>query len=290
MRAALERILQPLWSVPEVSKQVLLTLALLLTMVFPVEGRAALTAQEIIALAQSQLTVPSEFVRGEMKVYRGETVVRSYSFVLGKLWDAETHTEYVRVDFMTAIDSSLGSSRYLLKRTAYTSPAQWVYLPALRRVRITAYRSDDPLLQSDYLFYDLTTIQDFADYRYRFVDPNEQAPVIEGEPQRALVPYQRTLFELEQRDGTYIVTGAKYMARDEEREARFLEFAEIAPGRFRPQKVVIRAKGGRTEFVFSHWVLSPPEPRLFTPTSLGTKTLTLPEDNGEGEKASEPLR
>lgn len=248
----------------------------------PLPAIAAPTAQEIITLAQQQLAVPSEFVLGEMKVYRSERLNRSYSFVLGRLWDEQTQTEYVRIDFQTAINSGPDSSphsdhRYLLKRTAQAPPTQWLYLPALRRVRITPYRPDDPLLQGDYLFYDLTAIQDFTDYRYRFVDAHAQSPVIEGEPHTALVPYQRTIFTLERRGETYVMTDVKSVARGKERHARFSGFSEIIPGRYRPQQMVVLGEGGRTEVTFSQWTLhSIPEPQLFTPTHIETQMLTLP--------------
>ena len=266
-------------------KTILLVVTLLLTTrAFPAAESTALTAQEIITLAQQQLTVPSEFVLGEMKVYRGEKLDRFYSFVLGRLWEEQTQTEYVRIDFKTAINSAPDSSslysdhRYLLKRTAQALPIQWLYLPALRRVRITPYRPDDPLLQSDYLFYDLTAILDFADYHYRFIDANEQTPVIEGEPQAALVPYQRTIFELERRDGTYIVSGVKYLSYGKERQVRFSAFNEIAPDRYRPQQMVVTAEGGHTEVTFHHWTVSTPNAQLFTPPHLETQTLTLPPE------------
>jgi hypothetical protein len=201
---------------------------------------------------------------------------------LGRLWQADTQTEYVRIDFKTAINIAPDSSslyadhRYLLKRTVQALPTQWLYLPALRRVRITPYRPDDPLLQSDYLFYDLTAILDFADYHYRFVDADEQTPVIEGEPQVALVPYQRTTFTLEKRGGTYIVTEVRYFAAGKERHVRFSTFSETAPGRYRPQQMVVTAEGGRTEITFHHWTVSTSDAQLFTPTHLETQTLTLP--------------
>ncbi len=218
-----------------------------------------------------------------MKVYREERLNRSYSFVLGRLWDEQSKTEYVRIDFKTAInsgpDSSLHSDhRYLLKRTFQTPATQWLYLPALRRVRITPYRPDDPLLQSDYLFYDLTTILDFVDYRYRSVEANEQTPIIEGEPQTAVVPYKRTLFTLERRGQTYLVTKMMSTIRGEERQTDFSTFDEVAPGRFRPRQMVVTREGGRTEVTFQHWAVSNiPEPQLFTPTHLETRTLSLPE-------------
>lgn len=118
-------------------------------------------------------------------------------------------------------------------------------------------------------------------YRYRFVDASEQAPVIEGEPQTALVPYQRTVFELERRGGTYIVTGVKYEAGGKERQARFSAFTEIAPGRYRPQQMVVVGEGGRTEVTFSHWtVRSAPESQLFTPAHL--ETPAIPGQGGKG--------
>jgi len=253
-------------------KTILLLVLFFSAMLFPKTTSAAPTAQEIIALAQQQLTVPSEFVLGEMKVYRGERLNRRYSFVLGKLWDAPTQTESVRIDFQSAINSSPDSSslysdhRYLLKRTAQVLPTQWLYLPALRRVRITPYRPDDPLLQSDYLFYDLTTIHDFSDYRYRFVETNEQTPIIEGEPHTSFVPYQRTLFTLERRGGAYLVTKISYIAGGKEWQVYFSAFTEIAPGRFRPRQMLVTREGGRTEVTFQHWTVSDiPTPRLFTP-------------------------
>ncbi|MGH8006069.1 MAG: outer membrane lipoprotein-sorting protein [Candidatus Binatia bacterium] len=247
-------------------------------MAFPAEGRATLTAHDIITLAQQQSTVPSEFVQGEMKVYSGERLARFYSFVLGRLWEQETQTEYVRIDFKNAIDPSPSPGhRYLLKRTAQTPPTQWLYVPALRRVRITSYRPDEPLLQSDYLFYDLTVIHDFTDYSYQFIDTNQQTPVIKGAPHTAIVPYQQSIFALEQRGETYVVTGIKSMTQGEEKHSRFLEYVEIAPGRFRPTKLEVIAEGGRTEFVFSRWTFPSPDPNLFTPKSLETHLLTLPE-------------
>jgi hypothetical protein len=252
-------------------------------MVFTPEGRTELTAQEIIARAQRQLAVPSEFTLGEMKVYRGQSLSRFYSFVLGKLWDKDSQTEYVRIDFKVAIDSSLYTdSRYLLKRASETPPVQWFYLPALRRVRIVPYQPDDPLLQSDYLFYDLTPIQNFTDYGYELVDPNEQAPVIKGESQSSFVPYQRATFRFKRRGATYLISGIRYVVGDKEKQVRFSGFTKIAPGRFRPQKMVVIGDGGRTEFVFRRWVLGTPRPELFTPVQLETRMLSLPED-GEGE-------
>ncbi|MBI3301820.1 MAG: outer membrane lipoprotein-sorting protein [Deltaproteobacteria bacterium] len=199
---------------------------------------------------------------------------------MGKLWEEATQTESVRLDFKTAVNSSGDSAlysdqRYLLKRVAQTPASQWLYLPALRRVRIVPYQPDDPLLQSHYLFYDLTTIQDFGDYHYRFIDANEQAPVIEGMPldTAGLVPYERAVFHLERLGETYVVTEVQYVARGKEKRARFLAFREIAPGCFRPHQLVVGDENGRTEFVFHNWVLRAPEPQLLTPAHLETQTL-----------------
>jgi Outer membrane lipoprotein-sorting protein len=223
--------------------------------------------------------VPAEFVLGEMQVYRGERLNRSYSFIMGKLWDEGTQTEYVRIDFKTAVDSSLHSDhRYLLKRAALTPATQWLYLPALRRVRIVPYQPDDPLLQSDYLFYDLTAIQNFDDYHYRFIDANEQAPVIEGKPRDKAfpVPYEAMIFRLERRGESYVVTEITGVNRGKEKHARFSGFREIAPGRYRPQQLVVGGKEGRTELVFRDWTFSTPEPRLLTPAHLETQPLAFP--------------
>ena len=74
-------------------------------------------------------------------------------------------------------------------------------------------------------------------YRYRLIDANEQAPIIEGEPLDAAgpVPYEKAVFHLEKRGETYLVTEVQYSARGKEKHARFLAFDEIAPGCYRPQ-------------------------------------------------------
>ncbi len=262
-------------------KTILLMFALACHMAFLAPpGRAALSAEEVVARARQQLCVPAEFALGEMKVYRRDRLNRSYSFVLGRLWDAGTHTEYVRVDFQTAIDSSVHAHhRYLLKRAARTPATQWFYLPALRRVRIVPYQPDDPLLQSDYLFYDLTAIQNFGDYRYRFLDADPHTPVVEGTPREGAfpVPYERTVFHLERRGETYLVTALQGITRGIERRTRFSGFSEVTPGRYRPQTLTISgADGARTELAFRHWTFSTPAPQLVTPASLETQALTLP--------------
>lgn len=244
---------------------------------------AALTAQEVMTLARQQLAAPSEFALGEMKVYRGDQLNRSYTFVMGKLWDEENQTEFVRIDFQSAINSGIDSSslysdhRYLLKRVAQNAPTQWLYLPALRRVRITPYRPDDPLLQSDSLFYDLTAITDVGDYAYHFVDTNAQSPVIEGQPTTQFVPYQQTRFVLARRGESYVIKKVIGVEAGKERRAESSDFQEIVPGRYRPGKLVVTSEGGRTELTFRQWTIVSTASMLFTPTHLETQLLTIPE-------------
>jgi hypothetical protein len=245
---------------------------------------AAPTAQDIITQARQQLSLPAELTRGEMTIYRGETTKRFYPFVMGKLWDEESQTEAVRIDFKTAVNS-VGESalysdqRYLLKRTAQSPATQWLYLPALRRVRIVPFQADDPLLQSHMFFYDLTAIQDFSDYSYRFLDANEQAPMIEGTPKAATAssPYDRIVFHLLKRGESYVVTATEAVSKKgREKAARFTDFREIAPGYYRPQRLEITEGDGRTEFAFADWIVRPAESQLLTPTHLETQTLPFP--------------
>jgi len=249
----------------------------------------ALTAHEIMALARQQLCVPSEVALGKMEVYQGAHLRRWYAFVLGKWWEADTNTEHVRIDFETAIhvptqDGGPHShNRYLLRRTEQRPPAQWLFLPALRRVRMTPYRPDTPLLQSDFLFYDLTAIQNFGDYRYRFLDADQAHPIIEGTPQSPFVPSQRTRFVLERRNRTYLVTEMTYATEGTERHVRFVGFRDIVPQYFRPEKVVVTGEG-RTEIVFRQWDLNRLASTVFTPAALETQALTL---SGEYDKAAE---
>jgi hypothetical protein len=85
-----------------------LTLAALCHLcLLPQAGNATLSADAIISRAQQQLIVPAEFVLGEMKVYRQDRLHRSYSFIMGRLWDEGAQTEYVRIDFKTAICSNV---------------------------------------------------------------------------------------------------------------------------------------------------------------------------------------
>ena len=103
----------------------------------------ALTADEVISRVQQQLAVPSEMAIGEMHTYVNEELHRHYAFVLARHWQPDTATESIRIDFESPValpdaDSSLrAQNRYLLKRVSQNPPTQWLYLPALRRVRIT---------------------------------------------------------------------------------------------------------------------------------------------------------
>jgi hypothetical protein len=258
----------------------LFTLFTLLTPVY-----ATPTAAEIMVVAQQQLAAPAEFAQGEMKIYRHDQLERTYAFVLGRQWDGTTQTESVRVDFHSAVSLDLGDSsrymdnRYLLRRTAHTPPTQWLYLPALRRVRITPYRPAERVLTSHYFFYDLTWTLDLSDFRYQFTSPspNENTTVIEGEPLTPLTPYQRTRVTLAQRGLTYLITEMAVVSPDAERTLRFDNFREVSPGYYRPHTAVWTSADGRTELTFQHWVVQPAPSLLFSPTQLETQTLIMPE-------------
>jgi len=202
---------------------------------------------------------------------------------MGKLWDDANHTEAVRIDFKTAVnaigDSALyADQRYLLKRAGQAPASQWLYLPALRRVRIVPFQPDDRLLQSHMLFYDLLPAQNFGDYRYRFLNANEQAPVIEGTPlDSALsVPYEHIVFHLKREGHTYLVTTIQSMVNGKEKIARFSEFNEITPGYYRPRQLSITENDERTEFVFTRWSVRPADPQSLIPARLETQTLVFP--------------
>ncbi len=250
----------------------------------PHVSAATSTAQDLMSIAQQQLAVPAEFALGEMKVYRGEQLNRTYTFVMGKAWDPVSRTEFVRIDFQSAINSGVDSGslysdhRYLLKRTERNIPTQWLYLPALRRVRVTPYRPDDPLLQSDYLFYDLTSIGNLDDYRFSFVSADERTPIVEGQPETGFVPYARAVFTLERHGESYVVRDTTYQEKGRERQASFSDFQEVAPGRYRPHKLVVKREGGHTEVSFQHWTLTAWTPILFTPIQLETQLLKMPEE------------
>ena len=98
-------------------------------------GRADLSATEVIRLAQQHLTVPAELALGEMQVYRGERLNRSYTFVFGRLWDEATQTESVRIDFKTVVNSTADSGslytdqRYLLYAKSLKNLSRWSINP-----------------------------------------------------------------------------------------------------------------------------------------------------------------
>lgn len=247
---------------------------------------AAPSAAEVMAIAQAQLAAPAELAQGEMKIYRHEQLERTYAFVLGRLWDDATHTESVRVDFRSAVSLELGDSsrsadnRYLLRRTAEAPPAQWLYLPALRRVRMTPYRPAERVLTSHYFFYDLTWALTLSDFHYQFAatPPNEHTPVIEGEPRTPLAPYQRVQVTLEQRGLTYLITEMTVVAANAERTLRFADFREVSPGYYRPRAAVWTSADGRTELTFPQWVVQPTSLLMFSPAQLETQTLVMPEE------------
>jgi Outer membrane lipoprotein-sorting protein len=264
----------------------LLTIALFLRL--PAVGQTDMTAQRVMDLVQQQLAAPSELVHGDMTTYLADQVNRRYHFVLARHWDPATGTEMVRIDFesptpIADTDSAQrADNRYLLKRAGSAPPAQWLYLPALRRVRIAPYHPAERLLQSDYWFYDLTAIQDVNDYDYTFIEEHAQAPVIAGTPRVGFVPYERAVFALERRGETYVVTAITYHAAGGDRTVTFSAYQEIVRGRFRPGQVVVRATGSRTEIAFREWTLDAAA-ELFTATALETKPLTLSAERKQNE-------
>lgn len=240
----------------------------------------ALTAEEVIGRVRQQLATSSEVVRGAMQTYVGEQRHRHYAFVLARQWQPETATEAVRIDFDSPVtlpdaDSSLrAQNRYLLKRVGQEPPTQWLYLPALRRVRIAPYHPAERLLQSDYWFYDLTAITNLSDYTYQFAEENQDTPVLTGTPQVAFVPYRTVVLHCQRRGDAYLIATLSARTADTTRDAQFLDYREIAPGRFRPQRLVIHDKsGGRTEMTFQQWRLDAASPDLFTGPALETRSL-----------------
>jgi hypothetical protein len=139
--------------------------------------------------------------------------------------------------------------------------------------RVTPFRSKNV---RSIVFYDLTAILNFGDYEYQFRNGNEGSPVIEGTPRPGFVPYDHTTFTLERRGTTYVVTTITYHAQGQQREAEFREYEEIAPGRFRPRRLVLQTDSGRTELTFRSWGLDSAGPELFTGTALETRSLTVP--------------
>jgi hypothetical protein len=241
----------------------------------------ALTAEEVIARVQQQLAVSSEIVIGEMHTYVNDTPYRQYAFVLARQWQPDTTTESVRIDFDSPValpdaDSSMrAQNRYLLKRVGQAPPTQWLYLPALRRVRIAPYDPAGRLLQSDEWFYDLTTITNLSDYQYEFADPSTETPSLIGTPQGKVVPYQKVLLQCQRYGETYVIIDLTAWAAETTRTAHFTDFHEIVPGRFRPQQLRVRTgEASHTDLTFRQWRFDVVGPELFTGTALETRSLT----------------
>lgn len=242
----------------------------------------ALTAEEIIARVQQQLAVSSEMVIGAMQTYVHGQPHRHYAFVLARQWQPDVTTESVRLDFDSPValpdaDSSMrAQNRYLLKRVGQGLPTQWLYLPALRRVRIAPYHPAERLLQSDAWLYDLTAISNLQDYAYEFEDANAATPSMVGTPRVEFVPYQKVLLQCEQRGATYVLTTLTAWANGVTRTALFSGYRELKPGRFRPQRLEIQESGGgRTVLTFEQWQLDAAASHLFTSTALETRSVTL---------------
>jgi hypothetical protein len=245
------------------------------------------TAQDVMRQVQRQLSAASEMALGEMRTYVYEQLHRHYAFVLARSWHPATRTEQVRIDFESPANvpdaeaSMRAQNRYLLKRVGQLPPTQWLYLPSLRRTRIIPYHPAERLLQSQCWFYDLTTITDLDDFAYQFVEPTPEAPVIDGTPQGEVTPYVRVRFRLRRQGDTYLVTALTFVAEDTTREAEYSGYEEIAPGWFRPRRLVIRGGDSqRTEMTFAHWHLNAAAPALFSVAALETKALVLPTADG----------
>ena len=265
--------------------QIFVFLDFLIAFCLPKASNAALTASEIMLLAQQQLSAPSEFASGEMKIYRGDRLERTYTFVLGRQWDAATQTESVRVDFRSAVSLELGDSsryadnRYLLRRKAQEPPTQWIYMPALRRVRIAPYRPTERVLSSHFFFYDLTWSLALGDFRYQFAanSPSEQTPIVEGEPQASFAPYPHSRITLEKRGGSYLILEMTVGGHSGQRTVRFSDFHEVSPGYYRPQAFMWTSTDGRTELIFQQWSVSSTSANSFMPTQLETRPLAMPD-------------
>ena len=252
----------------------------------PTRSHASPTAAEIMAIAQQQLAAPAEAAQGEMRIYRHDTLSRTYDFVLGRSWAESSQTENVRVDFHSPVSLELGDSsgrtdnRYLLRRSAHTPPTQWLYLPALRRVRITPYRPAERVLSSHYFFYDLTWVLALSDLHYQFSAnaQNAQEISIAGSPLSPLVPYRRVDLTLEQRGTTYLITTMTVIGiSGDERMLKFADFHEVSPGYYRPRSAVWTNRDGRTELSYSHWVVGTLPVTVFSPAQLETQTLVVPK-------------
>jgi hypothetical protein len=269
-------------------QKILLTAAyVLLIFLSPLLDISALydasTAQEAPSLAQPRLAIPLESALGEMTVYRGGHLNHSYHFIMDKLWNNDTRTEFVRIDFQLAINfepdsSPLSAHPHLRKRPADRTSTEWLYVPAWHRVRIIPYRSVDPLLRSASFFYDLAAVCDLSTRYYQFIEANGQAPTDDGRPGTASVPYQKILFVLEHRGSRYVLRAMKSLEADKERRVVFFDFQEIAPGRYRPQKLVVSSDEGRTEITFRQWQLGATTPMRFPLTHLEMLLLQKPEE------------
>jgi hypothetical protein len=75
-------------------------------------------------------------------------------------------------------------------------------------------------------------------------------------------------FVLERRSESYVLKEVVGVDAGKERRTEAPDFQEVAPGRYRPQKFVVKSEGGRTELAFQQWTIVPPTSRLFTPTHL----------------------
>lgn len=109
------------------------------------------------------------------------------------------------------------------------------------------------------------------------MDVNAQSPVVEGQPTTRFVPYQQTRFVLERRGESYVIKKVIGVEAGKERRAESSDFQEIAPGRYRPGKLVVTSEGGRTELTFRQWTIVSTASMLFTPTHLETQLLQMPE-------------
>lgn len=253
---------------------------------WPVAGRAAPTAQEVMTLMQQQTAVPVEFSTGEIFTYCcGGVLHRHYRFAMGRQWDDAAHTETVRLDTGTVRgtpEEQAGialDARYLLERRGQDAPRQWFYVPAFRQVkRLQSVRLGDRALQSEVLLYDLTTMVNMEDYTYTFGAMRGDALVIEGKPRSVLVPYERTMFVLARHGDSRRLTEIIYEADGHQRHAVWSDYREIAPGHFRPRRIVVSGDTGWTELYIQHWELPPlssTTPQVFSPSTLATTGLPI---------------
>jgi len=246
-------------------------------------------AAKIMTLAKDQFTTSGELALGKLAVFlknpestsaEGEWKLHhNADFTWAKRWS--DGKEEVRIDFATAINSGADSGslysdqRYLIQRNEQIT--QHIYLPSLRRVRIVSGHIADPLINSDYLVYDLTTIKDFEDYEYHFVDSNVEKPVIRGEKRGEITPYQSVIFILEKKAETYLVNEMTVLSGDQEvKHLYFSQFNQVGPARYRPDKIEILREGGKTEISLTHWSVRPVNAEFFSSTHLETHKLPSP--------------